>query len=76
VVYVHVPHSWGLHHDSERHFLRWIEGFLKRYHRVGLVDLRLGGRSRFVWDAAARGRRPGSPTWAAVYERKDRVGRR
>ncbi len=71
VVYVHVPHSWDVRHDSERHFLRWIKGFLARYHRVGLVDLRPGGRSRFVWDAAARGRSPGSPTWAAVYERRD-----
>jgi len=73
VVHVHVPHSWGLQHDSEPYLLEWMDGFLKRYRRVGLVDLRTGGRSRFFWDAAGRGRRPGSPTWAAVYERSDGV---
>lgn len=67
VVYVHAPNSWGLREDSERFLMRWMDSYLRRYRRVGLVELRAGGGSRFFWDSAAR-RRPTSSAWAAVYE--------
>jgi 4-amino-4-deoxy-L-arabinose transferase-like glycosyltransferase len=71
-VYVNVPYSWLRTDASPRYLTDWFARLRDdRLEQVGLVDMLSASLSMAFWDERARGARPQSPLWIAVYRRRD-----
>jgi hypothetical protein len=61
--------------ESDLTISRWFDEYQKRLDRVGIVDIRSPGQTRYLWGEAAAAYTPVADRWIAVYERR-RGGRR
>ncbi|HOE67031.1 MAG TPA: glycosyltransferase family 39 protein [Candidatus Hydrogenedentes bacterium] len=73
-VFVNVPTSWLVQENSILDILSWSQKYLEsRYQVCGMADIAPHGETTYLWGEEAESRRPHSPYWVAVLERKEGV---